>query len=80
MSFNQQTRLLGCISPQKKEHTTTKVFSGVEKRELRSVKHTQGEVREQISTMITALKSRVQRGGNIRSTRCQGVSLASMHD
>ena len=54
MSFNRQTRSLGCISQPKKEHTTTKVFSDVEKRWLRSIKHTQGEVRERIATIITA--------------------------
>jgi len=39
---------------QKKENTRTKVFNGVEKRKLRTVKHTQGEVRERIAATITA--------------------------
>ena len=39
---------------QKKEHTRTKVFNAVEKRKLRTVKHTQGEVRERIAATITA--------------------------
>ena len=39
---------------QKKEHTRTKVFDAVEKKKLRTVKHTQGEVRERIAATITA--------------------------
>ena len=38
---------------QKKEHTRTKVFSGDEKKEMRTVKYTQGEVRERIAATIT---------------------------
>ena len=38
---------------QRKEQTRLKVFSDVEKRKLRTVKHTQGEVRERIATTIT---------------------------
>ena len=38
---------------EKKEHTTTKVFSIFEKRELQTVRHTQDEVRKRIATIIT---------------------------
>ena len=38
---------------QRKEETSIKVFSNVEKRELRTVTHTQSEVRERIATIIT---------------------------
>ena len=38
---------------QKKENTRTTVFNAVEKRKLRTVKHTQGEVRERIAATIT---------------------------
>lgn len=37
---------------QRKEETSIKVFSDVEKRELRTVTHTQSEVRERIATII----------------------------
>ena len=38
---------------EKKEHTTTKVLSVLEKRELQTVRHTQDEVRKRIATIIT---------------------------
>ena len=38
---------------QKKEHTRTTVFNAVEKKKLRTVKHTQGEVGERIAATIT---------------------------
>ena len=38
---------------QRKEETSINVFSDVEKRELRTVTHTQSEVRERIATIIT---------------------------
>lgn len=38
---------------EKKEHTTTKVFSVLEKRELQTVRHTQDEVKKRIATIIT---------------------------
>ena len=53
MSFNHQTRSLGCISPSKKGTHKNKSMSAVEKRELQTVNHTQGEVRERIAATIT---------------------------
>ena len=38
---------------QRKEHTKIKLYSDSEKRELRTVRHTQGQVRERIATVIT---------------------------
>lgn len=38
----------------KMEHTTARVFSDCDKRKLRTVKHTQAEVRERIAASITA--------------------------
>ena len=38
---------------QKKEHTRTKLFNETEKREMRTIRHTQGQVRERIATIIT---------------------------
>ena len=52
VSFNHQTRTMGCIH-KKMEHTTARVFSDSDKKKIRAVKHTQAEVRERIATIIT---------------------------
>ena len=49
--INKRYRWVAFLN-QKKEHRKIKVFSDVEKRKLRTVKHTQDEVREQIAATI----------------------------